>query len=302
MNDNTALDSSTAKSVSPNSLFLGVPQGIQGTFQGYENAGFSWSPQIDKLAVDLAKATEKFKVVSKDTENPFYNSKYADLSQLIDATRVALLTYGLVVIQSPSVQEEKATVTTLLLHNSGQWIKSVISLPGKGKGKDGSPKFDAQTIGSAITYARRYAYQSILNISAEVDDDGNAASSEVQSKTYQKQKSKPEFSSFSAAASSPDESDLPPFAGSSGVPKANLGGDFPTKEERTGYVNRLRYYMKTTLPKAGVQNADEVLQTYVKKFTGKDSTKDYTKTDWNTLLAALDAAKEQDKLAELVQQ
>jgi phage recombination protein Bet len=76
--------------------------------------------------------------------------------------------------------------------------------------------------------------------------------------------------------------------------------DFVTKEERAAFVNRLRYYMKNILPKVGVQNADEVLKAFVQKFTGKENTKDYTKTEWNKVLAALDAAKESGKLVELV--
>src|SRR5581483_8979658 len=129
--------------------------------------GLRHSPTIGKLTEALAKAEQEFGEVVKDTKNPFYKSNYADLSTLIKATRPALSKHGLAVIQSPRIGEKGAVVTTLLSHLSGEWIADDLALP--------ATKPDAQGIGSAITYARRYAYQSILNIAGEEDDDGNAA-------------------------------------------------------------------------------------------------------------------------------
>lgn len=133
--------------------------------------GLRHSLSMGALGKALAEASAEFEVASKDTSNPFFKSKYADLAELIRATRAALSKHGLVVVQSPRVNEKSARVTTMLLHSSGEWIADDLELPAA----QGS-KFDAQTVGSAITYARRYAYQSILNIAGEVDDDGNAAS------------------------------------------------------------------------------------------------------------------------------
>lgn len=129
------------------------------------------SSEIGELGKALASAGLEFDSAVKDTSNPFFKSKYADLAELIRATRPALSKHGLVVIQSPRVNERSACVTTMLLHSSGQWLSDELELPAAQ-----GTKFDAQTVGSAITYARRYAYQSILNIAGEVDDDGNAAS------------------------------------------------------------------------------------------------------------------------------
>lgn len=133
---------------------------------------FEHSQGIGKLVDALSKAGAEFKPAFKDAINPTYRagSKYVPLENLIDATREALSKHGLAVMQLPSVDETNVLVTTLLAHSSGEWISSTLSLPGDQRGR-----FDAQSVGSGITYARRYAYQSILNIAGEVDDDGNAA-------------------------------------------------------------------------------------------------------------------------------
>lgn len=139
------------------------------------SVGLRTSSTIGKLAEALAKAQADFKPVLKDCRNPYYNSKYADLSNVIEATRGALSKNGLVILQSPRMNNEEVFLTTLLMHASGEWISDDLRVPGTGKGKDGTERFDVQTVGSAITYARRYAYQSFVGVAAEEDDDGNAA-------------------------------------------------------------------------------------------------------------------------------
>lgn len=130
--------------------------------------GLTHSPEIGELGKAMAAARKKFKTVKKETINPFFKSKYADLAAIIEATEDALADHDLVVVQSPRFNGETVTVTTMLLHGSGQWMRDDLTLP--------MAKFDAQGAGSAITYARRYAYGSFLNVAAEADDDGNAAS------------------------------------------------------------------------------------------------------------------------------
>lgn len=134
-----------------------------------------WSPEIGALAAALAKAQLSFDPLLKDTDNPYYRSKYADLSSVIKATQKHLAANGLVVIQSPINREREAGVITLLAHSSGQWHKSSLFLPAVMQGKDGKERFDAQSVGSALTYARRYTYQAAIGIAAEIDDDANSA-------------------------------------------------------------------------------------------------------------------------------
>lgn len=131
------------------------------------SGGLTTSDEIGELAKALAAARKDYKPVLKGTTNPFFNKKYADLAEVIEATSDALSKNGLVVIQSPRLGLNRIAVTTLLAHSSGQWLRDDLELP--------LSKFDAQGAGSAITYARRYAYQAIVGVAAE-DDDGNAAS------------------------------------------------------------------------------------------------------------------------------
>lgn len=148
------------------------------------------SPSIGKLVEALAKAQLAFLPIKKQVENTFYTSDkkkamYADLAAVIAATQKGLAENGLVVIQSPIIRldTKEAGVESLLAHSSGEWLSNEIILPATSKAKVYSEtgsgftwgvKFDAQTCGIAITYARRYGYQSIVGVAAEEDDDGNS--------------------------------------------------------------------------------------------------------------------------------
>ena len=82
------------------------------------------SAEIGELAGALALAQLDFKPVLKESDNPFYKSKYADLANVIAATQPALAKNGLVVIQCPHLSSQQMTLTTLLVHKSGQWLAS----------------------------------------------------------------------------------------------------------------------------------------------------------------------------------
>jgi hypothetical protein len=130
------------------------------------------TPEISELASALVEARKKFSPALKHAKNPAFGSKYVDLATAVEATDTALSESGLTVIQSPhgSTVEQTVTITTRLLHKSGQWLEGELTLPVKGQ-----RGYDAQAVGSAITYGRRYAYMAMLGIAPE-DDDGNAAS------------------------------------------------------------------------------------------------------------------------------
>jgi hypothetical protein len=125
------------------------------------------SEQINELAAALAKAQGSMESARKDSENPFFKSHYADLAAVWDAARKPLTDNGLSVTQHPSADGNIVTVETSLLHASGQWVGSQLTM----LSKDASP----QAIGSCITYLRRYALSSVLGIASEDDDDGNSA-------------------------------------------------------------------------------------------------------------------------------
>ena len=125
------------------------------------------SEDIKELASALCKAQAEMSGAKKKANNPFFKSKYANLEEIISCAKDALMNNGLSVAQFPVTSDMSAGVTTLLMHSSGQWIEDTLLLK--------CSKQDPQGMGSAITYARRYAYQSVLGIPSE-DDDGNVAS------------------------------------------------------------------------------------------------------------------------------
>jgi hypothetical protein len=127
------------------------------------------SETIGELAKALATAQGKIKGAAKDSENPFFKSKYADLAAVWDACRGPLSENGLAVIQTTLPTEEDGTipVETMLAHSSGEWISGTLKVLPK--------QSDPQSMGSAITYARRYALAAAVGVAPE-DDDGNAAS------------------------------------------------------------------------------------------------------------------------------
>lgn len=124
------------------------------------------SDSIIELAKALAKAQGEFPCAKKDSENPFFNSKYADLASIVEAIQEPLAKHGLSLVQCVVDAPGGIGIETVLLHESGEWLSSTYSMP--------VAKHDAQGVGSAITYGKRYAMAAILRLATE-DDDGNAA-------------------------------------------------------------------------------------------------------------------------------
>jgi hypothetical protein len=124
------------------------------------------SEQINELAGALAKAQAEIKGALKDAQNPFFKSSYADLASVWDAIRAPLAKHGLSVIQTTDSTEKGMVLVTTLAHASGQWIEGRYPIQ--------PMKNDPQAMGSATTYARRYALAAIVGV-AQIDDDGEAA-------------------------------------------------------------------------------------------------------------------------------
>jgi len=132
-----------------------------------ERMNMKTSASITTIAAVLPKAQAAIKGAVKDATNPHFKSRYADLTSVIDACKAALNAHGITFLQPVRAGETGVVVETVLLHTSGEWISDELELP--------VSKNDAQGVGSAITYGRRYGLQSMVGIPAE-DDDGNAAS------------------------------------------------------------------------------------------------------------------------------
>lgn len=122
---------------------------------------------IEALAAALAEAQGEMKNAVLNKTNPHFRSRYADLAAIRDATLPALSKHGLALTQTTQATADGLFLVTRLIHKSGQEISGTYPLPVTGK---------PQELGSALTYARRYAWSSICGITADEDDDGEAAS------------------------------------------------------------------------------------------------------------------------------
>ena len=125
------------------------------------------SNQIDQLAAALAKAQSEMEGAKKESTNPFFKSSYADLHAVIKSSFPYLSKNGLSVSQGNEVIKGAVCVTTTLMHASGQWMRSKIKLP--------LAKVDAQGVGAAVTYGRRYGLSAMVGI-AQYDDDAQSIS------------------------------------------------------------------------------------------------------------------------------
>lgn len=123
---------------------------------------------MKELATALAKAQAAIKPALKDSVNPHFKSKYADLSAIWESCREPLSKNGLSIVQTMDFDAGEVWLKTTLLHSSGESIDGRYPLR--------PIKQDPQGFGSALTYARRYCLAALVGIVADEDDDGNAAS------------------------------------------------------------------------------------------------------------------------------
>lgn len=126
------------------------------------------SEKTGELAAALAKAQGEIKNAIKDSTNPHFKSRYADLASVVDACRAPLAKNGIAFSHGlDSADGQAVCVTCRLSHMSGEWMECSLTLR--------PTKPDPQGIGSAATYGRRYTLASMVGVATD-DDDGNAAS------------------------------------------------------------------------------------------------------------------------------
>jgi len=121
---------------------------------------------VNELMAALAAAQGEMSNAAMDGKNPHFNSRYATLAAIRDATIPHLAKHGLSIHQVTKMNGNGMLLATRLGHSSGQMIESVYPIPVSDK---------PHIMGSAITYARRYSWAAITGIAAEEDDDANAA-------------------------------------------------------------------------------------------------------------------------------
>ena len=127
---------------------------------------------MKEIATALVKAQKEMQTPKKGSVNPFFKNKYADLNDVLEAVVPALNNNGIVLLQPLIYIEGKNFVKTVLMHESGEVFESFAEI-------FCAKQNDAQSYGSGISYARRYALSSICGIGSE-DDDGQKAVAKVQ--------------------------------------------------------------------------------------------------------------------------
>lgn len=133
------------------------------------------APEVAERPVDdyteacaaFVKAQTAFEPIVFDKENPHFHSKYASLTAILKATKPALNANGIGITSRTRIVGEIIVVETFLVHKGKKFVRAEWPV--------GKLQTLPQQLGSALTYARRYALQSILGVAADDDDDGNAA-------------------------------------------------------------------------------------------------------------------------------
>jgi hypothetical protein len=138
------------------------------------------SESIANLAAALCKFQANIGKVKKEATNPFFKSKYASLANILDVIQKPLADAGLSVCQLPDAD----CLTTILMHNSGEWIEATYCMPVVKTN-------DPQAMGSAITYAKRQCLGAVLLLNIDEDDDGEKAMQRTQPKKQEVPQEKP---------------------------------------------------------------------------------------------------------------
>lgn len=214
------------------------------------------SESINELAAALSKAQSEMDKASKGKENPFFKSLYSRLSDVQDACMPALTKNGLSVSQLPCMVGENVGLETILMHSSGQWISSIACIK--------PVKNDPQSIGSALSYARRYALSAIAGVSQD-DDDANAAQ-DLSHKPSQ------------LALKQQQVAKLPE---TKAKPVVEPTGFFINEAQLTDVVKRARF--------AGW--ADNEIKTKLSGITGKPDSSAWTKQDFDKVIAHFENLK-----------
>lgn len=151
------------------------------------------SDSIKNIAAAIMQFQVKCGKIAKSADNPFFKSKYAPLPEILEAIQIPLTESGLTFAQFP----DGDSLTTILMHPaSGEWMEATYAMH--------PVKLDPQSVGSAITYARRYALGAILGLNIDEDDDGNKASAPVSDDKPWLNENSPEFTRAKAAFAAAD--------------------------------------------------------------------------------------------------
>lgn len=136
------------------------------------------SENIIEISKAMNLAQREMRPAIKDSTNPHFRSKYSDLASVMDAIREPIGNNGLSIWQDATLEDLGVSVTTRIVHISGQWVEfGPLTIP--------IGKRDAHAVGSACSYGKRYALCAALGVVSDDDDDGNKAVSSYDSKSRQ---------------------------------------------------------------------------------------------------------------------
>lgn len=259
------------------------------------------SENIGQLAAALAKAQKQYKPLKKESMNPFYNKKYAELSAVIDATKDALADNELSIIQLPGTDGAKVKIRTVLAHSSGEFLAEdlLLTLPvfQDKETKELRTKEDPQSVAICVTYGRRIAYQAFVGIAADSDDDGNEASGKTN--VQPSPKPQPKVNQVPAQPKNdprPKEQGTPLSTPNATAPSEPVQktDDLPTKDELKAIQTDVREWAKKV--------DKEQLIAFIRKTANQEDSKLITKTQWSTIFGMLKQAEalSLDKLKEIV--
>lgn len=259
------------------------------------------SENIGQLAAALAKAQKNYKPLKKESMNPYYNKKYADLAAVIEATKDSLADNELSIVQLPGAEGEKVKIKTILMHSSGEFLAEdlPLTLPTvqDKETKELRTKDDPQSVAICVTYGRRISYQAFAGIAADEDDDGNAASGKTNVQPSPKPQPKvnqtpaqPKNDPRPAEKVNPNTSEKTNTATES-VPKTD---DLPTQAELKVIQTDVREWAKKV--------DKEKLIAFIRKTANQEDSKLITKTQWSIVFGMLKQAESIsiDKLKEIV--
>lgn len=136
------------------------------------------SEQINEVVAAVSRLQSSSKGAEKGSVNPHFKNRYSSLEDIWASIRDMLGAHGLSVFQELTTKQDCVSVLTLIAHSSGQWIEfGPLEVP--------FSKRDAQAVGSACSYAKRYSLCAALGIvSSSDDDDGNGASHEKEEASF----------------------------------------------------------------------------------------------------------------------
>lgn len=128
------------------------------------------SDSIASIAKALIAFQSSVKQPKKTATNPHFRNSYVPLDNVVDSIHESAPQHGLAYVQETLVEDDRAGVLTMIVHESGEWMEFEPFLLPIGQ------KATPQAVGSAITYARRYSLSTAFGLASETDDDANSAS------------------------------------------------------------------------------------------------------------------------------